>query len=392
MRFFRLAWIVGCLSLLIALTACSDVFRPIAIPIFNPSGDPQVTQRAVVVNNNNNGAGGAGTVMIVDAAADVTLAVLPTGTNPVHANTISNNTWVANKNDSTLTVVNNFASGGTTGVTVTLPASSGPQFVMTTDPATVYVAEADGHISSVNASLLVVNKTVATGTNPVWLAELPDFTKVYSINNGSNDVSVFNSDLSPAPVPNISVGTAPIAAAFNGDGSLMFVLNQGSNNVSVIDTKTDTVTTTLAVGSTASPNPSAIVFDRALRRLYVANKAENSVTVFRADVGTPTLLKNIPLTGTAPVALTALANGTRVYVANNTSNNVSVIDTTSNTETKLITVGTKPVSITSGGGSIRVLVANSGSNNISDIQTSNDTVIATLGTSSPNPGFVLSLQ
>src|SRR5215472_4601557 len=153
--------------------------------------------------------------------------------------------------------------------------------------------------------------------------------------------------------------------------------------MTVIDTPTNTVLSTIPVGA----QPTAIAFDSSLRRLYVVNKGDHSVSIFRADAGAPTLLKQVTLSGTGSGAVTALANGTRVYVANQTSNNVSVIDTASNTETKLIAVGTGPVSITSGGGSLRVLVANSGSNNITDIQTSNDTVIATLNASAPNPGY-----
>src|SRR5205823_3303085 len=32
------------------LAGCSDVFRPVAVPLFQPTGDPQTDQRAVIVN------------------------------------------------------------------------------------------------------------------------------------------------------------------------------------------------------------------------------------------------------------------------------------------------------------------------------------------------------
>ena len=376
---------LACVLLLISLAGCSDVFRPIAIPIFNPSGDPQILQRAVVINNNG---GATGSVMILDAVADVALAVLPTGKNPVHAASISNNTWIANKDDSTLTVVNTFASGGTFGTTVTLPAGSQPQFVLATDATNIYVANANGTVSSVSPALLVVKTTVAVGANPIAMAETPDLKKIYCVNQGSNNVSVLNADLSSGTVPTIAVQSSPMAAVLNADGSLLFVLNQGSGTVSVIDTASDTLIANLSVGT----SPSAMIFDSSLRRLYVANTADNTITIFKADAGTPTVLAAAVPVGTSPVSITALANGTRVYVANRGSNNVSVISTTSNTVTKTITVGSIPISISSGGSSLRVLVTNQSSNNITDIQTSNDTVIATLAAASPNPSFVLSLQ
>jgi YVTN family beta-propeller protein len=390
MRFLRFFLSLGCVLLLIALTACSDVFRPIAIPVFNPSGDPQVQQRAVVINNNNGGAGGAGSAMIVDAVADATLGVFPTGNNPVHAATVAGDTWIANQGDDTLTVINNFSSGGTLPTTVNLPKTSAPRFILAADSNRVYVANGNDTISSVSTLLLAVNTTVGIpggGSGAVAMVETPDLKKIFCVNSNTNNVSVLNPDLSAA-APNIGVGSQPVAAALNADGSLLFVINRGDNTMSVIDTPTNAVVGTLPVGA----QPTAIAFDRSLRRLYVVNNGDHSLSIFRADSGAPTLLKQLTLTGTGSVAITALANGTRVYVANMASNNVSVIDTASNTETRTIAVGTSPVSITSGGGSLRVLVANSGSNNITDIQTSNDTVIATLSASAPNPGYVFSVQ
>src|SRR5262249_26463727 len=60
-------------------------------------------------------------------------------------------------------------------------------------------------------------------------------------------------------------------------------------------------------------------------------------------------------------------DGTKCYVANNGSNNVSVINTSNNTVSATITVGTNPygVSVTPDGAELNV--ANQGSNNISGV-------------------------
>lgn len=82
--------------------------------------------------------------------------------------------------------------------------------------------------------------------------------------------------------------------------------------------------------------------------------------------------------GSAPASVTALANNTKVYVANSGSNTVSVIDAATKTVTKTIDVGTTPISIDSSPDSAQVFVANQGtpataSGNVSVIRTSDDT-------------------
>jgi YVTN family beta-propeller protein len=388
MRFLRSAGLAACTLLLIFVAGCSDVFRPVAIPIFPPGPDPQIVQRAVVINNNG---GGPGTAMIIDAAADATLAIFNVGTNPAYAATISNTTFVVNKGDDTVSVISNFAAGGAPANTIVMPAGSQPQFILAKDPATLYTANANGTVSVISEAQQVVTATVPVGSNPVSIAETLDLKKIYVVNQGSNNLTVINTqDLTPGLVPVIAVGSSPISAVLNSDGTLLFVLNRGSNNVSVIDTLTDTVTATLNVGA----SPSAMIFDPALNRLYVANTGDNTVSIFAGAVGLPGFIATVPLgpTGLAPVAITALADGSRVYVADRDSNNVAVIETTGNTVRKYIAVGTTPTSITSGSGSIRVVVTNFGSSSITDIQTSNDVVARTLPASSPNPSLVVPLQ
>ncbi len=80
----------------------------------------------------------------------------------------------------------------------------------------------------------------------------------------------------------------------------------------------------------------------------------------------------ILLLAAAPVA----QGQARAYVANFSSNNASVIDTSTNTVIATIALGSLPY----GGavGSSRAYVANLGSSNVSVIDTSTNTVIATV--------------
>jgi len=100
-----------------------------------------------------------------------------------------------------------------------------------------------------------------------------------------------------------------------------YVTNVFSNTVSVIDTASNTVVATVAVGS--GPIGVAITPDGA--RAYVANLFDNTVSVI--DTAKKTVVATVAL-GTGPFAVAITPDGTRAYV---TGGPVSVIDTASNT-------------------------------------------------------------
>jgi len=70
--------------------------------------------------------------------------------------------------------------------------------------------------------------------------------------------------------------------------------------------------------------------------------------------------------------------GTHVYVSNYGSNNVSVINTSTNKVTTNVTVGTKPFGVAVNPAGTRVYVSNEGSNSVSVINTSTNTVTDTV--------------
>ena len=64
------------------LTACGDVFRPVAIPIGRAGGDPATQHSALVVNN---AAGAVGSVQQIDVSGDTVMSVHDAGHGPIHA-------------------------------------------------------------------------------------------------------------------------------------------------------------------------------------------------------------------------------------------------------------------------------------------------------------------
>ncbi len=380
------------------VVSCGDVYRPVANPVPAPGGDPQALHLAMVVNNNN---GGIGSTNQIDVSGDSSIANFTLGRSPVHGTFIGGalKVVVVNKADETLSSYFPSAAGSIP-TTTTLPSGAAPVFIAGT--STVFVAGANpgacgdplvvgGCVYVVNSSNVLTN-SLPVGHNPVALAQTPN--AVYAINQGDGTVTPISTSSLAVSAP-ITVGLSPMWATTNPEGSTLYVATQGSNTVSVIDVASNTVLTTLSVGT----GPRFLAFDSRLRRLYVANTGGNTISVFSADVNPPTLLGTVSV-GTNPLSITPLADGTRVYVANAgcvdrldltmacTGNTVSVIDASSLTVRKTITVGTGPVSIDSSPDSIRVVVANRDSNSISSIRTSDDSVINTLSSASPTPVFV----
>jgi len=95
------------------------------------------------------------------------------------------------------------------------------------------------------------------GTTPEGVAVTPDGAFVYVANQGSDNVSVIDTstnievDVDGDPnngITRIPVGDVPLGTAVTPDGAFVYVANVNSDNVSVIDTSTNTVTDTVAVG------------------------------------------------------------------------------------------------------------------------------------------------
>jgi YVTN family beta-propeller protein len=133
-----------------------------------------------------------------------------------------------------------------------------------------------------------------------------------------------------------------------------------------------------------------VYLDTTLNRLYIPNSGSNTVTVLDASnvnvanqPAIPTL--GTPNVGSSPVSVTALRNGTKVYVANAVSNDVTVLSATSFATLKTVPVGTDPVWIASEPTSTKIYTANYAAGTISIIQTSNDTVSATVNAPQQNP-------
>ncbi|WJN47719.1 beta-propeller fold lactonase family protein (plasmid) [Priestia aryabhattai] len=150
-----------------------------------------------------------------------------------------------------------------------------------------------------------------------------------------------------------------------------------ANNIPITINIKDIVSIKFAIGPCQSCNVKA----------YVTNSNSDNITVI--DTATNTSIATIPSAELNPVGIAITPDGTRVYVTNSGSNTITVIDTATNTPiTTIPSTGSTPFRITITSDGTRVYVTNSGSNNITVIDTATNTPIATIPSTGSTPNDI----
>ncbi|HEX3482822.1 MAG TPA: beta-propeller fold lactonase family protein [Kofleriaceae bacterium] len=206
----------------------------------------------------------------------------------------------------------------------------------------------------------------------------------YVANENSGTVSVIDT-ASNTITASIAVGSVPASVALTPNRAFLYVANAGDSTVSVVDTATNTVATTVPVGNT--PLALAITPDGAF--VYVANVRGNSVSVI--DTATNTVVATIPA-GRFPISVAFTPDGTFAYVANEGDSNVSVIATATNTVVATVTVGNVPdvVAVSPDGALVYVgdIVTPPSTGGITVIDPATNTAVASVATSNQPDGIV----
>lgn len=396
----KLGYLFAALCLFAIEVGCGDQYRPVANPIIGQGGQPQTTHFAFVVNSNPTA---ASTTMRIDVSGDTNLETQPVGSGAVAEAFLANSTGEIFTANSLADSVSTFTtiSTNTAVTTINVPLGSKPISVTTQRSGSIYSLNSSpnancpktGSISVIDTSALAVTGTVCVGVNPVSFAQLPNGTKLYIANQADNTVSVYDPDaraVTTTITQAMGLGPSPTFVLTSTDSSYVFVVNKGdgvtSGTLSIITASNDQVAATASLGI----GPTFAYIDTFLNRLYVVNTGGNSITVF--DLASINLSNNPVLptlatvnVGSGPVGVTALPNGTKVYVANALSNDVTVISASSFGVLKTIPVGGDPVWIASEPSSTKIYTANKGSGNISIITTGNDTLVTNMPAPAQDP-------
>ncbi len=335
------------------------------IPVGNSPAGLAITPDgtlAYVANNNNAGIAGGDTVSVLDVVNNTSDATISDASfNEPYSVTISpdgTTAYVTNSNSSTVTIIDidsNTVSGTITGF-------DGPSGLVI-NPVTPNIAYVNnygyaGGVGSGNGTTvrvvnldtnLIVGLPITVGQAPAGLAITPDGAYVYVINYvdgnaGTGTVSVIRTS-DNSVVSTISGFSGPFSIAITPNGSYAYVTNFGSNNfspvgttVSVINLATNQISATINLGT----QPAGVAITPDGKFVYVTNYntlylgagftdlTPGVGTVNVIDTSNNQVLKPVIVVGSSPGAIAISPNGTRAYVTNYSSNNVSVINIVDN--------------------------------------------------------------
>ncbi len=247
------------------------------------------------------------------------------------------------------------------------------------DPANgdVYVANGGSdNVTVINATQGEVVVSISVGAYPDGIAYDAANGNIYEVNDVSDNVSVI-CGATNAVIATVPVGAAPYGVAYDGANGYIYVADNGSNNVTVINGTSNEVLAQIPVGG----GPHGIAYDPANGDLYVANWLTNNVTVIN---GTTESVAGSVAMGPGDLNLDGVAyDGTTgdVYVTNaidGGDQGVAVVNGTPGRLVGWIPVGAGPVGIASDAANGYLYVANWDSNDLSVIETATETVVGSL--------------
>jgi YVTN family beta-propeller protein len=266
---------------------------------------------------------------------------------------------------------------------VVAPASTGA-------PATSSVAPYVAYTLDLCNNSLIPGNYLATGCDslaPVGIAYDSRTNEDFVLNEGAGYASVIN-DRTNSVVTTISLGSHPMGAVYDSAKGEVFATNYGSATVSVISDSTNSVVATIPVGY----EPHGITYDSGVGEIFVDDFGSTTVSVISDS--TNSVVATIPV-GANPINSAYDSSMGEVFVDNFNSGNVTVIDDSTNSAVANIDTGLNPQGIEYDSGMGEVFVANSVCNpvhcynygNVSVISDQTDDVVATIA-AEQDPGFV----
>ncbi|WP_203986125.1 beta-propeller fold lactonase family protein [Sphaerisporangium rufum] len=174
----------------------------------------------------------------------------------------------------------------------------------------------------------------------------------YVANFGSDTVSVIDTATNTV-IRTVAVGDGPWGVAFSPDGTRAYVTNSGSATVSVIETVAHTVVGTIALPAGSAPHGVVVRPDG--NRVYVAGR--DSDRVYAIDPATGAVAGSVAV-GALPWGLAITPDGARLYVGQEGVNHVTVINTATETVSGTLSAGNVPWTVALSPNGSRLYVAN----------------------------------
>jgi YVTN family beta-propeller protein len=215
----------------------------------------------------------------------------------------------------------------------------GPEGVDTCTPSSARSAGvSNSYVYRIDTSTLAIDRVIAVGMVPKYVAVSPDNKYVLVSNWCSYDLSVI--DVATAKeVARLPIGAFPRGIAVAPDSSVAYVATMGGSQVTKIDLRTLSKTGSFYVGS----NPRHLVMDPAGRYLYVS--LNGSGTAVQVDLTTQRVVRSVH-TGADERSMAISADGLSLYVVNYLSNTVTKLRASDLAVLQTVPTGVHPIGVT----------------------------------------------
>jgi YVTN family beta-propeller protein len=227
-------------------------------------------------------------------------------------------------------------NNGNTILKISLP-NSNYNAVFTPDGKEVWSSTSShtGEMYIFDAESGIQKNKVALGSDPSEVVFSEDGKYAFVALGESSFVYVLES-ISKKIFKTIKVDAFPTNVWAGADNKI-YVENKNARSINIINANTLEVEDHLDL----SFKPSQIAYNKALNELWVCQAGENKVAYFE-KLNSLWNLKGTIITGDDAHAVTFTKDLKRAFVVNQKGNTVSVIDATSHTKTKDISVGSQP--------------------------------------------------
>ncbi len=220
--------------------------------------------------------------------------------------------------------------------------------------------------------------TLNVGLNPDAGAYDASNGYIYFTNSGSGNVSVVDG-ASNQIISSIPAGVSPSAVTVDSANGEVYVSNYGSylgsgalySNVSVL--YADSVIAVVPAGV----YPEGSAFDSANQMIYVANAGSNNVTVINGTTNTASSVISVGAYHT-PAAVAYDSQLKELFVSEQQTNQLTVLSGTNNSILGNVSVGNYPGPSVYDPANGFLYVVNEGTNNVSVVNASNRTVVASI--------------
>jgi YVTN family beta-propeller protein len=279
---------------------------------------------AYVANRDDN------TISVLDTTTNAVVDTFAVGVQPfgVAVNPAGTRLVVSNSGAGTVSVID-----PVTGSAVGTPTVGGSPRGVALNPTgtTAYVANSSGLVSVIDVISGALTTQIATGSPSEGLAVTSDGSRVYVPSTTTGTLTAIGTATGTVVATIDGLGDGSSQVALSSDDAFAYVTNEGSDTLSVIDTAEGAVITNVTVGD------APIGVATGLYGVDVVNSGSDTVSVVDpASYGVSTVA-----VGTHPVGIARSPDGW-TYVANQGSNDLTVLDAVNRVTGTVIPVGAGP--------------------------------------------------